>query len=82
MEISELTELAFFEYNVNGRAFEGLWLACGGTEHMAKHLWNKFANEKKFHLLKLWGELDEGNRVIMKRVINEWVSVNRDTIRY
>lgn len=77
MEITEqhLNDLGRFEYWLDCRALEKLWVEAGGTVQMANHLWDKFA---KFNhgILKLWAYLDLENRRRIIKVINKWLDEN------
>jgi len=63
-----LETLAYYEYNISGEVFIKNFITCGGTDHMARHLWDKF-HQYHHKILTLWGSLDNENRELMPKVI-------------
>lgn len=65
----QLDELSHMEYNLNGMTFLKHFKKAGGTEHMAKHLWEKF-RQHNHSFLGMFGYLDTENKKLVTKALN------------
>ncbi len=80
IEPEQVNDLADFEYDVDGTQFTRLFMKHGGTEHMAKHLWNK-VDGYNHSILKLWKSLDKENTAIVSQVLKAWTPRKNNCIQ-
>lgn len=68
-----MDKLFHYEYWLDGHEFRTAFTKHGGTEHLAQHLWDKFHGTYKHSILNLWRSLDNDNRKMLLKMINEEV---------
>jgi hypothetical protein len=71
--VEDLDNLRKFEYWINGEKFRELFVEAGGSENMARHLWDKF-HGYDHSILKLWGAMDSKNKELVLKVIQAWLA--------
>jgi hypothetical protein len=65
---NDIDALAFYEYNIDGETFMENFVKAGGTEDMAKHLWNKFVSHNH-SILATFGYADLENKRLLTKTI-------------
>lgn len=66
-----LDKLAHFQHYVDGAVWDKMFVEQGGSQTMARHLWMKF-DGYDHSILRMWRDLDTGNRVIVAKMIESW----------
>ena len=68
-ETKTICKVASGQYNIDGETFRKNFINSGGTERMARHIWEKWKIEHHNNFLDTFGNLDEDNQELITKTI-------------